>query len=154
MCWCFTNKSFFYHLIWWISEEFEKQSDRNLYVYFKQLLLALKLKLVKGHGCETYRTMKSKKCAKRNQGLLHTSICGLYSYSSLSSTSICIQSFYEVYFYEVYINDGQLYKSNGLYARLAYKPTNFKRALSEHKVICTLEVITAEKPLMRFKTHT
>ena len=37
---------------------FEFQTDRNHYVNLRQTYLALKLKIVKGRGYETYNTMK------------------------------------------------------------------------------------------------
>ena len=41
--------------------EFEFQIDRNYYVDLRQTYLALKLKLVKGHGYKTYNTKDVKK---------------------------------------------------------------------------------------------
>ena len=41
--------------------EFEFQTDRNYYVDLRQTYLALKLKLVRGRGFETYNTKKVKK---------------------------------------------------------------------------------------------
>ena len=41
--------------------EFEFQTDRNFYVDLRQTYLALKLKLVRGRGCETYTTKEVKK---------------------------------------------------------------------------------------------
>ena len=41
--------------------EFEFQTDRNYYVDLRQTYLALKLKLVKGRGYETYNTKEVKK---------------------------------------------------------------------------------------------
>ena len=45
--------------------EFEFQTDRNYYVDLRQTYLALKLKLVKGRGYETYKTKEVKKGAQR-----------------------------------------------------------------------------------------
>ena len=45
--------------------EFEFQTDRNYYVDLRQTYLALKLKLVKGRGYETYNTKEVKKRAQR-----------------------------------------------------------------------------------------
>ena len=45
--------------------EFEFQTDRKYYVDLRQTYLALKLKLVKGHGYETYNTKEVKKGAQR-----------------------------------------------------------------------------------------
>ena len=41
--------------------EFEFQTDRNYYAVLRQMFLALKLKLVKGRGYETYNTKEVKK---------------------------------------------------------------------------------------------
>ena len=41
--------------------EFEFQTDRNYYVDFRQSYLALKLKLVRGRGYETYNTKEVKR---------------------------------------------------------------------------------------------
>ena len=41
--------------------EFDIQTDRNYYVDFRQTYLALKLKLVRGRGYETYNTKEVKK---------------------------------------------------------------------------------------------
>ena len=43
--------------------EFEFQTDRNFYVDLRQTYWALKLKLVKGRGYETYNTKEVKKGA-------------------------------------------------------------------------------------------
>ena len=47
------------------SIEFEFQTDRNYYVDLTQKYLALKLKLVRGRGYETYNTKEVKKGAQR-----------------------------------------------------------------------------------------
>ena len=43
------------------SIEFEFQTDRNVYVDLRQTYLALKIKLVKGRGFDTYKTTEKKK---------------------------------------------------------------------------------------------
>ena len=47
--------------------EFESQTDRNYYVDLRQTYLALKLKLVRGRGYETYNTKEVKKSAQKRQ---------------------------------------------------------------------------------------
>ena len=42
------------------SIEFEFQTDRNVYVDLQQTYLALKIKLVKGRGFDTYKTTEKK----------------------------------------------------------------------------------------------
>ena len=41
--------------------EFEFQTDHNVYVDLRKTYLTLKIKLVKGHGFDTYKTTKKKK---------------------------------------------------------------------------------------------
>ena len=43
------------------SIEFEFQKNRNIYVDLRQMYLALKIKLVKGRGFDTYKTTETKK---------------------------------------------------------------------------------------------
>ena len=43
------------------SIEFEFQTDRNVYLDLRQTYLALKIKLVKGRGFDTYKTTEKKK---------------------------------------------------------------------------------------------
>ena len=45
--------------------EFELQTDRNYYVDLRQAYLALKLKLVTGHGYEKYKTREIKNGTQR-----------------------------------------------------------------------------------------
>ena len=96
--------------------ELEFQTDGNYYVGLRQIYLALKLKFVKGRGYETYNTIEVKKEhdeeAKADvetgeedkeapapldthvNDILHSIFCGV----------------------EVYINNQQIYNSNGLHA--------------------------------------
>ena len=43
------------------SIEFDFQTDRYVYVDLRQTYFALKIKLVKGRGCDTYNTTEKKK---------------------------------------------------------------------------------------------
>ena len=47
--------------------EFEFQTDRNYYVGLRQTYMALKLKLVRGSGYETYNTSKKIRTKKRQK---------------------------------------------------------------------------------------
>ena len=47
------------------SIEFEFQTDRNVHVDLRQTNLALKIKLVKGRGFDTYKTTEKKKSTKK-----------------------------------------------------------------------------------------
>ena len=104
--------------------EFEFQTDGNYYVEFRQTYLALKLKLVKGRGYETYNTKEE---AKTEEGKtadeepvplvthVHNILCSIFSNV------------------EVLINNQQIYNSIGLYAHKFYISNNFKGAISEYK---------------------
>ena len=48
------------------SIEFEFQTDRNVYVDLRQTYLALKIKLVKGRGFDSYKTTEKKKDQKED----------------------------------------------------------------------------------------
>ena len=52
------------------SVEFEFQTDRNVYVDLRQTYLALKIKLNKGRGFDTYKTTEKKKEHKEEIFLL------------------------------------------------------------------------------------
>ena len=53
------------------SIEFEFQTDRNVYVHLRQTYLALKIKLVKRRGFNTYKPKeKRKRCTKKALFLL------------------------------------------------------------------------------------
>ena len=43
------------------STEFDFQTDRNVYVDLRETYVALKIKLVKGRGFDTYKTTEKKK---------------------------------------------------------------------------------------------
>ena len=54
------------------SIEFEIQTDRNVYVDLRQTYLALKSKLLKGHGFDAYKTTVKKKEHKENTAFTET----------------------------------------------------------------------------------
>ena len=104
----------------------------------RQTYLALKLKLVRGRGYKTYNTEEVKKEHKEEataeeeetaeevapvplvthvNNILHSIVCNV----------------------EVYINNQQIYNSNGLYARKSYTSNNFKRAICEYKGVLHCE---------------
>ena len=112
--------------------EFEFQTDWNYYVDLRQLYLALKLKLVKGRGYETYNTKEVKKehrgeaKAEEEETAKEDAPVPLVTHVN----NILHPIFSKV---EVYINNQQTYKSNGLYAHNSYISNNFKGAISEYK---------------------
>ena len=96
----------------------------------RQSFLALKLKFVKGRGYDTYES-KEKKKENKDESVVFTET-GDDSYVNNIMHSI----FSNV---EVYINNQQIYNSNGLYAHKSYISNNFKAAISEYKGVLHCE---------------
>ena len=107
----------------------------------RQFFLALKLKFVKGRGYDTYES-KEKKKEQKDESVVSTETgsdekeekeeeeeeeeeeVARFTYVNNIMHSI----FSNV---EVYINNQQIYNSNGLYAHNSYISNNFKAAISE-----------------------
>ena len=110
--------------------ESEFQTDRNYFVDLRQTYLALKLKLVKGRGYETYNTKEVKKehkegaKAKEEETAEEDDPVPLVTHVN----NILHTIFSNV---EVCINNQQIYNSNGLYACKSYISNNLKGAISE-----------------------
>ena len=112
--------------------EFEFQTDRNFYVDLRQTYLALKLKLVRGRGYETYNTKDGKKEHKEEANAEEKETAEEDEPVPLVThvNNIAHSIFSNV---EVYLNNQQIPNSNGLYAHKSYISNNFKRAISEYK---------------------
>ena len=112
--------------------EFEFQTDRNYYVDLRQTFLALKLKLVRVRGYEIYSTKevknehKEETKAEEEETAEEDAPVPLVTHVNNLLHSIVSNV-------EVYINNQQIYNSNGLYAHKSYISYNFKRAISEYK---------------------
>ena len=119
------------------SIEFEIQTDRNVYVDLRQTYLALKIKLVKGRGFDTYKTTENKKEHKEDtvftetddddvefieedEGVPHITYVNDILHSIFSNA-------------ELYINNQQIYNSNGLYVHKSHISNNFNSTLSDYK---------------------
>ena len=95
--------------------DFEFQTDRNFYVDLRQTYLALKLKHVRGRGYETYNTkevkmeLKEEEKAEEEGTVQEEAPVPLVTHVNDILPSV----FSNV---EVYINNQQVYNSNGLYA--------------------------------------
>ena len=117
------------------SIEFEFLTDRNVYVDLRQTYLALKIKLVKGRGFDTYKTTEKKKEHKEDtvftgtvdddvefieedEGVPHITHVNNILHSIFSNA-------------EFNINNHQIYNSNGLYAHKSHISNNFKSTLSD-----------------------
>ena len=116
---------------------FEFQTDRNYYVDLRETYLALKLKLVKGRGYETYKTKELKKEHQEEAKAVEEETAEEDSPVPLVThvNNILHSIFSKV---EVYINQ-QIYNSNGLYADKSYNSNNFKGAISEYKGVLHCE---------------
>ena len=112
--------------------EFEFQTDRNHYVDLRQSFLALKLKFVKGRSYDTYES-KEKKKEHKDESVVFTETGDdsdqeeevarvTYVNNIMHSISSNV---------EKYINNQQVYNSNGLYAHKSYISNNFKAAIFE-----------------------
>ena len=124
--------------------EFEFQTDRKYYVDLRQTYLALKLKLVRGRGYETYNTKEVKKehkeeakakedeTAEEDDPLLLVTHVNNILHSIFSNV-------------EVYINNQKIYNSNGLYAHKSSISNNFKGAISENKGVLHCEGYDCEE---------
>ena len=121
--------------------EFEFQTHRNYYVDLRQSFLALKLKFVKGRGYDTYES-KEKKKEHKNESVVFTETGtddsdeeeGVVRVTYVNNIMHSIFSNVEVY-----INNQQIYNSNGLYAHKSYISNNFKAAISEYKGVLHCE---------------
>ena len=121
--------------------EFEFQKDRIFYVDLRQSFLALKLKFVKGRGYDTYESKEKKK--------EHKDECVVFTeprtddsdeeeeVARVTSVNNKLHSIFSNV--EVYINNQQIYISNGLYVHKSYISNNFKAAISEYKGVLHFE---------------
>ena len=118
--------------------EFRFQTDRKYYVDLRQTYLALKVKLVRGRGLETYKTKEVKKEHKEGAKAEEEETVEEEAPVPLDShvNNILHSIFFNV---EVYINNQQIYNSNGLYAHKPYISNNFKGATSEYKGVLNCE---------------
>ena len=117
--------------------EFEFQTDRNCYVDLRQTYLALKLKLVRGCGYETYNTKEVEKEHKEEAKAEEEETAEEEAVPLVTQVNKILQSIFSNV--EVYINNQKIYNSNGLYAHKSYISNNFKGAISENKGVLHCE---------------
>ena len=119
------------------SSEFGFETDRNVYVVLRQTYLALKTKLVEGRGSYTYKTTKKKKEHKENTVFIGTGADNVEfveegkRFPHVFHMNNILQSVFSNA--ELYINNHQIYKSNGFYAQKTQISENFKTTLQEKK---------------------
>ena len=117
--------------------EFEFQTDRNSYIDLRQTYFALKLKLVKGRGYETYNTKEIKKEHKEDAKAEEQETAEEEPLPLVTHVNNILHSIFSNV--EVYINNQQIYNSNGLYAHKSQISNNFKGAISEYKGVLHCE---------------
>ena len=119
--------------------EFEFQTDRNYYVDLRQSFLALKLKFVKGRGYDTYES-KEKKKEHKDESVVFTETGDDEGGEEVAGVTYENNIIYSIFSnVEVYINNQQIYNSNGLYAHKSYISNNFKEAITEYKGVLHCE---------------
>ena len=124
--------------------EFEFQTDRNYYVDLRQSFLALKLKFVKGRGYDTYESKEKKKEHKVDSVVFtETGTDDEEEQEEVAPVTYVNNIMHSIISnVEVYINNQQIYNSNGLYAHKSYISNNFKAAISEYKGFCIVKAMT------------
>ena len=128
--------------------EFEFQTDPNYYVNLRQTYLALKLKLVRGRGYETYNTKEVKKEHKDKAKAQEkeTAEEGVPVPLVTHVNNIFHSIFSNV---EVYINNQKIYDSNGLYAHKFFFPTTSREPSLKTREFCTARDTTKKNFLKK-----
>ena len=131
------------------SFEFGFQTDRNNYVNLRQTYLALKIKIVKGRGFDTYKTTEKKKEHKEDIVFTETRDDdvefreedeGVPNITHVNKILLSIFSKAELY-----IRNHQTHNSNGLYAHKSHISNNFKCTLTITRESCIVKGMTMKK---------
>ena len=126
--------------------EFEFQKDRNYYVDLTQSFLALKLKLFKGRGYVTYGSRKNKKEHEVESVVFNETGVDEQEQGEVARVTYVNNIMHSIFSnVEVYINNQQIYNSNGLYAHKSYISNNLKAAISENKGVLHCEGFNYEE---------
>ena len=99
--------------------------------------MALKLKLVRGCGYETYNTKEVKKEHKQEAEAEEEETVEEEAVPLVTHVNNMLHSIFSNV--EVYINNQQFYNSNGMYAHKSYISNNFMGAMSEYKGVLHCE---------------
>ena len=127
--------------------ELEFQRDRNYYVDLRQTYLALKLKFRKGCGYETYNTKEVKKEHKEEAKVDEETATAEEEQEVPARLATRVNNILHSFFSNVgvYIDNQQIYNSNGLYAHKSHISNNFKVVISEYKGVLHCEGYDYEK---------
>ena len=120
--------------------EFEFQTHRNYYVDLRKPFLALKLKFGKGRGYDTYQSKEKNKYHKEESVVFTETGDDDSEEEEVARVTYVNNILHSIFSnVEVYINNQQIYNSNGLYAHKSYISNNFKAAISEYKGVLHCE---------------
>ena len=125
------------------SIEFEFQTDRNVYVDLRQTYLAMKNKLGKGRGFDTYKTTEKKKEQKEDTVFTETGegdvefLAGNKGVPHNTHVNNILPSIFSNA--ETYSNNHQIYNSKGLHAHKSHISSNFKSTLSDYNGVLHCE---------------
>ena len=126
--------------------KFNFQTDPNYYVDLRQTYLALKLKLVRGHGYETYTSKEVTKGHKEETKADEEATAEEEQEAPVPLVTHGNNVLHSIFtLVEVYFNNQQIYNSNGLYAHKCYNSNNFKGANCENKGILLCKGYDYEK---------
>ena len=101
--------------------------------------MALKLKFVKGRGYETFES-KEKKKEHKYDSVVFTETGYDEEEEEVARVTYVNNIMHSIFSnVEVYINNQQIYNSNGLYAHKSYISNKFKAAISEYKGVLNCE---------------
>ena len=105
----------------------------------RQSFLALKLKFVKGRGCDTYESHEKKK-EHKDESVVFTETGTDDEDEEVARVTYVNNIMHSIFSnVEVYINNQQIYNSNGLYAHKSYISNNFRAAISDYKGVLHCE---------------
>ena len=128
--------------------EFGFQTYRNYYVDLRQLFLALKLKFVKRRGYDTYEN-KEKKKEQRDDSVVFTETGDDEKEEEEVAQVTYVNNIMHYFFsiVEVYINNQQIYNSNGLYAHNFTFQTTLRQPSLNTREFCIVNALTMKKIL-------
>ena len=105
----------------------------------RQPFLALKLKFVKGCGYDTYESQGKKK-EHKDESVVFNETGYDEEEEEVARVTYVNNIMHSIFSnVEMYINNQQIYNSNGLYAHNSYISNNFKEAISEYKGVLHCE---------------
>ena len=124
-------------------------TDRNVYVGLRQTYLALKFKLVKGRGFDTYKTTEEKKEHEENTVFFETGDDDVDIIEEgkggphITHVNKILLSFFSNV--DWYITNHQIYKLNGVHAHKSHISKNFKKTLTDYEGFCIVKGVTFKK---------